>query len=250
MTTPEERHILLQGSYNFRDVGGYRAAAGSVVRWQRLYRSDALHRLTLTDLDRLQAIGVSTLLDLRTADELAASGQSPLIERQGVRHHHVPFVQDLDDHREKGKPVEMDRLYRDLLEQSADALRGVFLDLAEDSTYPAVVHCTAGKDRTGMTVALVLRILGVADPDIARDYALTYGYLEDYNSRRRAAGEQILFADAAPELLASNPELILGLLTTVDQRYGSSEQFLRDCGLPTDAFGQIRELLLDRPAPE
>jgi protein-tyrosine phosphatase len=164
----------------------------------------------------------------------------------GVTHRHVPFIQDLDDHIDNNAPVSMDELYVGMLEHGAESLRGVFLALAEESTYPAVVHCAAGKDRTGMTVALVLRTLGVSDADIALDYTLTYGYYEEYNETLRAMGRGPLFEGLPPELLIATPELILGLLRVIDERFGSSEQFLLDCGVPPDAFDQIRHLLLDR----
>jgi hypothetical protein len=98
MTAPIERRIRLQGSYNFRDIGGYASATGQTVRWKRLYRSDALHQLTPEDLEILQPLGVSTLLDLRSIGELELTGQSQLVSEQGAIHRHVPFVQDLDDH--------------------------------------------------------------------------------------------------------------------------------------------------------
>mgnify|MGYP001225635034 CR=1 FL=1 len=249
MTAPADRRIRLQGSYNFRDVGGYVAANGQIVRWRRLYRSDALHRLTGEDLDILQPIGVSTLLDLRTLRELEETGHSQLVSAHGVTHRHVPFIQDLDDHIDSDAPVSMDDLYVDMLDHGAASLCGVFQALAEESTYPAVVHCAAGKDRTGMTVALVLRTLGVSDADIARDYTLTYGYYEEYTELLRSMGRGPLFAGLPPELLIATPELILGLLRVIDERFGSSEQFLLDCGVPADAFDQIRYLLLDRDIP-
>jgi protein-tyrosine phosphatase len=248
MTAPIERRIRLQGSYNFRDIGGYATSNGQTVRWKRLYRSDALHLLTPDDLEILQPLGVSTLLDLRSIVELELTGQSQLVSEQGVIHRHVPFVQDLDDHLDLTEVPSISDLYVDMLDHGADSLSNVFRALAEPATYPAVVHCAAGKDRTGMTVALVLRTLGVSDEEIGVDYALTHGYYEEYTEMRRAIGQGPLFEGLPPELLMASPELILGLLQVIDERYGSSEQFLLECGVPRDAFVEIRNLLLE-PGP-
>jgi protein-tyrosine phosphatase len=245
MTAPIERRIRLQGSYNFRDIGGYASANGQTVRWKRLYRSDALHLLTPEDLEILQPLGVSTLLDLRSLAELELTGHSQLVSEQGAIHRHVPFVQDLDDHIDLTEFPPMSDLYIDMLNHGADALCNVFLALTESATYPAVVHCAAGKDRTGMTVALVLRTLNVSDDDIAVDYALTHGFYKEYNEIRQAMGQGPLFEGLPPELLMASPELILGLLQVIDERYGSSEQFLLECGVPQDAFAEIRNQLLE-----
>jgi len=87
-----ERRIPLAGAANFRDLGGYPTQDGRRVRWRRLFRSDRLAELSPADVDVLRELGITTVFDLRTADELDRHGTSPLYEH-GVIHRHVPFVE-------------------------------------------------------------------------------------------------------------------------------------------------------------
>ena len=89
----EARLVPLEGSFNFRDLGGYPGAGGRTTRWGRLYRADALHELTPGDVDRLRGMGLRTVVDLRTERELARTGRGPL-EPEGVAFHHLAVVQE------------------------------------------------------------------------------------------------------------------------------------------------------------
>ena len=89
----ESRLVPLQGSFNFRDLGGYPGRGGRLTRWGRLYRADALHELTAADVAHLRHLGLRTIVDLRTERELARSGRGPL-EPEGVAFHHLAVVQE------------------------------------------------------------------------------------------------------------------------------------------------------------
>jgi protein tyrosine/serine phosphatase len=240
-----DRRIKLQGSYNFRDIGGYAGADGRTVRWQRVFRSDALARLTEDDLATLRPIGVRTLIDLRTIPELEQSGPSQLIDAHGVRHRHHPFFQDPVHPDRLNELPDLPLLYAGLIEQGAETIRGIFEALADDATYPAVVHCAAGKDRTGIVIALLLRTLGVDDETIVTDYALTETYFTEYTDAQRRAGVTPLFDGLRPELLSAHAETMFGFLQVVDTRFGGAGQLLADSGVPAGAASELRNLLLE-----
>jgi protein-tyrosine phosphatase len=168
------RHIEFARLYNFRDVGGYRTDGGMEVRWRRLYRSSSLHMLADDDLDRFRALGVRTVIDLRHPSEVAYRGRAP----QGPNYHNLPVEhRRWDTVRDYHPDAGVARFFADrYLEVSQDGhreLRSALEVIAEAENAPMVVHCAAGKDRTGLLVALVLRLLGVSEEDVVADYALT-----------------------------------------------------------------------------
>lgn len=249
MTTTNGRHLLLQGSANFRDLGGYAGVDGRTIRWKRLFRSDALAHLTEPDLATLGPIGVTTIVDLRSHDELAESGPSPLIAAHGARHRHLPFLSQSAAPVDYSQLPPLSELYVQMLERGAPTIKAVFELLADDATYPAVVHCAAGKDRTGVTVALVLRTLGVDDETIAADYALTGIAMERILDRLRAAGRLEQLASIRPDMFTADAATMLGFLATIDRQFGGTDQILADSGVPSGATEQLRALLLEPTRP-
>lgn len=241
-----ERRISLQGSTNFRDIGGYATQDGQTIRWKRLYRSDALARLTEDDLVVLSPLQVATLIDLRSHQELTQTGPSQLVSALGATHRHLPFIAETTNPLDYASLPPLSDLYVQMIEQGAPTVRAVFEALADNTTYPAVVHCAAGKDRTGVTVALVLRTLGVSDDIIAADYALTDGYLAEGIEKLRALGEVEQYSKVPPGLLRAHAETMLGFLATVDSRFGGSDKLLADAGVLPGTQAEIRNLLLER----
>jgi protein-tyrosine phosphatase len=252
MTTLEqeyERRLVLEGAMNFRDLGGYPTQDGRRVRWRRLFRSARLVDLTPTDIDVLRRLGIATVFDLRTADELERHGTSPLYDH-GVIHRHVPFVQEVGNTgaaeaaSEQSVEERRPNLYIDLIERAQPAIGEVFTALAEPHHYPAVFHCAAGKDRTGMTAALLLHALGVDDEVIAEDYALTAQYLHYTDEQLEQMAKEYNIT-VTREQLGADPETILTLLRTLDQRYGSVLAFLARCGVTYTMLGALQEQLLE-----
>ncbi len=247
-TQERERRIRLQGSFNFRDIGGYQTIDERTVRWERVYRSDALYRLTEQDLTTLQPLKVATLIDLRTPKEVEAGGPSPLIATQAVRHRHHPFFQDPVDPDKLNDLPDLPVLYAELIETGADTIRGIFTDLTDEANFPAVVHCAVGKDRTGIVIALLLRTLGVGDATVAADYALTEPYLLAFVDELQRTGNGHYVEGVRRELMLAPIETMLGFLDVVDTRFGGTEQLLTDSGVPTDVRDQLRHLLLEPQA--
>jgi protein tyrosine/serine phosphatase len=242
-----DRRIRLQGSYNFRDLGGYTTAEGRSIRWERLYRSDALFRLTQDDLETLKPLGISTLIDLRTMAEVERTGPSPLLAAHGTRHRHHPFLNDPVDQDDLDALPALSDLYAGLLTTGAETIRGVFDTLANTSTYPAVIHCAVGKDRTGIMVAILLRSLGVADETIAADYAITETNFAELIAFLQATNNTELLAEinqVRPEILAAPAATMREFLALIDSRFGGTAQLLTDSGVPAGAVAEVRSQVL------
>src|SRR5256714_3214386 len=169
-----ERRIRLEAVFNFRDLGGYKTDDGRMVRWRQLFRADGLYRMTPADAETVRELGINSVLDLRTEDEIGTRGRFP-VDKVPVEYHHLPFldvVPDPDFYPTPVPPGFMAEHYHDILHGGTDHVVGALRILAQPEAYPAVFHCAAGKDRTGILAALVLSLLGVPDEDIAEDYGL------------------------------------------------------------------------------
>jgi protein-tyrosine phosphatase len=243
------RELTVDGAYNVRDVGGLHARGGAVVRRGLLYRSGDLGRLTAAGADRLRALGVATIIDLRTTAEVERRGRYPF-EEHGIAYRHRPLL-NLSATEPEAQladlpPDVLDRLYRHLAEQGAASLALVLTWLGEEPTLPALVHCVAGKDRTGLVIAVLLALLGVADEDIAADYALSEAALVAF---RRWAEEHD--ADVAgwltrvpAMLLESRPETMLEFLSWLRDQHGSIEAYVRSIGVGDATLAALRRRLL------
>src|SRR3954462_10875474 len=172
------RHLALQGASNFRDLGGYPTADGRITRWRQIFRSNHLGQLTAADIEIVRALGVRSAFDFRGIEERAA-GVCVVNE---IAVHSLPIeptvVAALRAELGRGRltaPVALELMresYRNYVRHNTASFRNLFGHLLEDRA-PLVIHCTAGKDRTGFASALILHALGVADEIIAEDYLLT-----------------------------------------------------------------------------
>ncbi|MBO0868415.1 MAG: tyrosine-protein phosphatase [Micromonosporaceae bacterium] len=231
--------------FNFRDLGGHRTSTGRTVHFGRLYRSDSLHRLSTQDGERLASLGVRTVLDLRRPGEIARDGRVP--ESLGLAYHniypeHREWDPELYDPAAGAQRYLADR-YLDMAEEGLVGLGAALQLIAEPVHAPVVIHCMAGKDRTGVLSALTLSLLGVPDADIAADYALS------------AAGQQRLAAmlrKEIPEQAAAipdhfvrcPPQAMLLFLADLRQRYGSVAGYVAGAGVTDVHIAALRTHLL------
>jgi protein-tyrosine phosphatase len=242
-----DRELLLEGSVNFRDLGGLTARTGAVVRAGRLFRSDALARLTSADLERLAGLRISTLIDLRTVDEITRTGPSPLLNH-GAAHLHLSILDGDVTTREYDPDRTLGALYEEMLRTAGRRFRAIFETLAEPERLPAVVHCTAGKDRTGVTVALVLRLLGIPDELIVADYAITDRNIARLIESRRRAGQPISSVRVPEQFMRAVPETMETFLATIDDTWGSVDSYLDFIAVSPATRTAIRENLLSPAA--
>jgi protein-tyrosine phosphatase len=256
-----ERLVALEGTLNFRDLGGYVGDGGRRVRWGRVFRSDHLANLTAEDVGRLEAIGVRTVIDYQGAHERVGEAPSALPEAT-VRRLERPIVDGpadgitfydrvMDRSITRFETADLTEFYLRTLERSA-AIFGEVLGLIADPDHHAVVfHCRAGKDRTGLTAALLLGALGVADADILDDYVLTNRYRSGRRMEilRPELASKGIDIEAFEPLFIAPRETMAATLAGLHERYGSVADYLRSAaGLDDAVLADLRHALLEPPA--
>jgi protein-tyrosine phosphatase len=244
------RDLVWDGVLNVRDVGGHPTADGRETQFGRIVRADNIRRLSDEGWKALVAYGVRTIVDLRTDDEVAADAPAEL----PVEVLHAPFMVDSPKIFEaaeaasaKAKDVaEATReVYLIFLEGFRPNVANVIRAIAEAPEGAVLVHCAGGKDRTGLTVALVLRIAGVGLEDIADDYAVSEERLRPRHERWFAEAEDEAELERLRRITATPAAAMVGVLEELERRYGSVEGFLRAGGAPEDIGERLRARLLD-----
>ncbi len=173
-----ERLLPLERGSNFRDIGGYAAAGGKHVRWGMIYRSGATPVLSDADLQRIKALGLANMLDLRSDEERVLAPS----KIYGVPYSAVAYSMASINVNLSGVsgPQTMGSVYRNFPTLLAPQLRILFAKLV-NSEQPIVYNCSAGQDRTGFATAMILTALGVPRETIFKDYNLSTGYRHPEN---------------------------------------------------------------------
>jgi len=251
-TRDPRRHPLdLERVFNFRDLGGYVGLGGRTVAWEHLYRADGLNRATDTDVERLRSIGIRTIVDLRTHAELKDSGTAA---HESLEAHfaHRPLIDELwpdDDVARRADPHRylVDR-YHEMADRAASVLPELIGWVADHpERMPVVFHCSAGKDRTGVTAAVLLGLAGVDHATIADDYHLSALAMADLVAWVRTLDTEAATAmvDQPPVFLQCPPEAMSTFLAELDARYGDMEGFVRSLGVDDATIGRYRAVILD-----
>ncbi|PWR10251.1 protein tyrosine phosphatase [Micromonospora acroterricola] len=241
----DNRHISLPATFNFRDVGGYAAHDGRTVCRGRLYRSDSLHRLGEHDRDAFAAIGIRTVIDLRRPAEVDRDGRVPAYPGLTYRHIHPEHADWAEQPHEEGVSLARylaDR-YADLAQTGTAGLAEAVGLIADSANAPVVVHCVAGKDRTGIVCALTLAVLGVDDADIVADYALSTEASARFSAWLAATTPG--GANLPAPFLASPAETMETFLAELREGHGSVEGYLRHAGVTDEQLAALRDHLLD-----
>lgn len=246
-----ERLIRFDTCFNFRDLGGYETHDGSRVRWKTLYRADTLHRLDGRDLDLFLELGLRTIIDLRSQHELDDHGR--LRHDGALVVHHVPMIDVVGGPRRPvetapdASPRSVGEGYISMADEGRRAIGDAVGLLADPGALPAVFHCTAGKDRTGILAAIVLGAIGVRDDDIVHDYMMT-----GESRAARSAYLQVhepdyyeFLAGLPATVREMHPEAIPTLLAWIRAEHGSVPAFLLASGVAEDTLAALRENLLD-----
>jgi protein-tyrosine phosphatase len=249
-----ERVLPLQGATNFRDVGGYRTADGRRVRWGVIYRSAELSGLTAADQAFLNELGVRTIVDLRSTSE-RTSQPTALSGPTIVSHDYRLDISALAPLFRPGADGEQARVamttfYPAMLDSHGQHFRDVFQALLEGQG-PVLYHCSAGKDRTGVTTALVLSALGVPRETIVADYLLSNRYyrLAPEAASARAADPSLrAFASLPPEVArvlgGVEPEYLLAVFAEIDRR-GGVDAYLATLGVGPAEVAKLKTAYLD-----
>ncbi|WP_298880460.1 tyrosine-protein phosphatase [uncultured Bradyrhizobium sp.] len=222
------RHLALQGASNFRDLGGYATTDGRTTRWRHIFRSNHLGQLTAEDIEIVRSLGVKSAFDFRGLEERTA-GVCVVNE---ITVYSLPIeptvVASLRAELARGAltaPVALELMresYRNYVRHNTHSFRTLFGHLLEDRA-PLVIHCTAGKDRTGFASALILHALGVPDEVIAEDYLLT-----NRHYKREASSVSDLPVDVLDAIGSVNASYLAAAFDAVSRDYGDVETYLRD----------------------
>ena len=244
-----DRHIPFEGCFNFRDIGGYPTTDGRTLKWGKYYRAGRQDRMTPADLAQARDLGVRTQIDLRKNDEVSDQGRGPL-ETMGAKYAHLPVIPDggtdilaqlVGDTGISGKR------YLGYLEFGGETWIKMFEIFAEPDDHPIVLHCTAGKDRTGVSTAFLLSVLGVDRKIIEADYLLTN---VDVNRQVDFVEQHVGLPEgmSRDEMMhhAGVPETAMfDFLDGLDERWGGAMGYLREIGISEDTFTAVRHNFLD-----
>jgi protein-tyrosine phosphatase len=270
-----KRWLHLDGTANTRDLGGLPTTDGGTTAFGRVLRSDNLQDLSAADVQTLVGrIGVTEVVDLRTTAEILLEGRGPLRDVAAVTHRHFSllperglhtdvFAAELDDAEvraqlpagwgesllprqvapgDEGEPPAV-RSYLGYLTDDPEQVLGALRSLATGGPGAAVVHCAAGKDRTGVVCALALAVAGVTPEAIVADYALTAQVIDAVVARLSAT--ETYAEDMARPIEHHTPraETMRRVLDIVDQRWGGPLGWLTRHGFGTDEQASLRARL-------
>jgi protein tyrosine/serine phosphatase len=251
---PVNESRRLEGVPNFRDLGGLSTADGGRTRRGVVFRSSGLEELTAADLRYLvDDLGLRTVFDLRSPDDIETV--EPLVDA-GVRVVNYPIVRPGSSTslrrpmRTDGR-VDVPRVYRMFLDSSATSIASIFTDLVNDAT-PALFHCAAGKDRTGVLAALLLGAVGVTRDEIVDDFMASAPVLDEitaYLQRRPAYADVVLHFP--PGTMDAEPAFIEDFLDAIESEHGSIGTWLIDQGGVSSAtIEQWRRKFVEDTAPD
>ena len=227
-----------------RDLGGLTTADGRRVRRGALVRSDQLCRLNDDGRGALVAHGVRTVIDLRTPAEIAKD-PDPIWDEQGVDYLHIPQQDEVLWRELDG--FARTRAERDaaVIDRRAVHIASMARAVANAAPGGVLIHCLAGKDRTGIAVAMLLGLVGVSDADIAADYALSEAALAPERVAALAAATDDDARARIERGYDSRPETMLATLTHLRTRHGGAKAYLTQAGLSDADIDRIRARLLD-----
>ena len=244
-----DRHYPFEGCFNFRDIGGYLNQDGMRVKKGLYFRTGRQDRMTQKDLAKLSDLKISTQIDLRKPDEVLDQGKGPL-EAMGANYINIAVIP-------KGGSDQLSKLvgdtgisgkrYLGYLEFGPTSWLRLFGILSNLENLPVVLHCTAGKDRTGVSTAFLLSVLGVNRDLIEADYLLTnldterqadfiestVGYPDGYDR------ESMITAAGVPK------DAMKDFLDGVESKWGSAVEYLKKIGVTEEQMEMVRNNFLE-----
>ena len=239
-----ERHYSFEGCFNFRDIGGYLNQEGKKVKRGLYFRAGRQDRMTNKDLAQLSDLNIATQIDLRKQEEVLDQGKGPL-QDMGAKYINISVIPEGGSEKLNklvGDTGISGKRYLGYLEFGPTSWLRLFGILAEEENLPVLLHCTAGKDRTGVSTAFLLSVLGVSRDIIEADYLLTnldterqadfiestVGYPEGYNR------EKMISIAGVPK------DAMKDFLDGVESKWGSVIEYLEKIGVTREQMDQVR----------
>ncbi|OTA58634.1 tyrosine phosphatase [Hypoxylon sp. EC38] len=270
----------IPGLPNFRDIGGYpvsgspqdgASATHKIVRRGLIYRSSEPSKVTEDGILKLKGLGIEKVFDLRSAVEIEAGQRDgfgwKVKEIDGARREFVPVFLDQDY-----SPEALALRYKNYSSESAEGFIAAYHDILEAAASPTnsyrpfktilehlassspsppapcLIHCTAGKDRTGVICGLILSLCGVDDEIVAHEYSLTDLGLKERHEElitHLMSNPSLRDPAAAKRMISSQKQAMLGTLATIREKYGSVEKCVVDLGLLSpEGIKQLRNNLI------
>jgi protein-tyrosine phosphatase len=237
--------IDIDGTFNFRDVGGY-PARGGTTRSGQLFRSDSLAGVTAAGTGDLAALRIGVVVDLRSDLERRQDHSRDVLP--GAVHVYLPIHGGSRSSLVDDGPITLVGLYRQVLTDSAWSIATAISVIADSGTRPVLVHCTAGKDRTGLVIALALEAAGVERAAVVADYTqsalnLDGVWIDQAMSAMVSRGVPI--SPRLFEALGGSPDhAMTEVLAWLDREYGSTVAYLTAHGMPDESVEELREKLV------
>ncbi|MDH8702137.1 protein-tyrosine phosphatase [Dysgonomonadaceae bacterium PH5-43] len=240
----QNRHIPLEGTFNLRDLGGYKTKQGKVVKQGKVFRSDSLENLSDSDLQYLSDIPLVTIVDFRSEEEVSmAPNKVPSSVKQMHNLHISPGSMKPENITKMAETIPMDNIMQKMYNilVSDDAIINQYkklFALLQDDKAPLLFHCSAGKDRTGIASLLFLLSLGVDEEQAIEDYLLTGLYIKPKYAAFLEENPQFVKAFEVERSFAE------AALNSIKAEYGTVEDYLQKA-LSVD-LDKMKEIYLDK----
>lgn len=239
-----ERKLIINDLDNFRDLGGIKTKDNRFVNWGRFYRSDALNALLSSEFNYIHGLDIQRVFDLRSDFEIkTAKDNLP----KNISYEHFPIFADNDSGMLQGLQAKMAKgsftkadaeqllidTYKSFANEDAVKFNKLLHQIFIEYDYPSIFHCTAGKDRTGFTAAMILSILNVDRKTILDEYEMTNFYtkakIEDLmkNVSKLGYGDKIEPA-AIEAVMSVNKKYLQASFDIIDNKYGGIDAFIKN----------------------
>ncbi len=258
------RVIHLTGATNFRDFGGYFNSNEQQVKWKMLYRSDELTRLDDDDIAKVRSLGLNRIIDLRQQPEIDQNGLDKTYSGREQKYDFIPYVFGDPYLMESGaqpglewdvNQIDFDSLYINILEHNKEGIRQAFERFVHFAQYPLLLHCTQGKDRSGVLSALVLLLLDIPESVVMADYLITDQLTNIERGMQAIQGYLETFKDTIPEgitaqdwrpMLSCQPQALVNMFAYLRTEYNGITRFLDSVGITLNQQQAIREIPLEK----
>lgn len=247
------RNVNIPGIQNFRDLGGYKSTdTGKTISWGMLYRSAQIDSISPCSRRELKNMGVRTIIDLRSEEE---RHNYPQLGDNEFKIVHIPIptgnmesiLQGIQKEKIKSDTIYrlVERMNRELVANYQKEFKEVFNVLLNPDCYPAVIHCTSGKGRTGVVSALLLAALGVNEDVIMSDYRLSNDYFNIPKASKYAYELPVNSQEAITTIYSAKEDFLNAAKEQIESEYGSVQVYLKKgIGLSAEEIEQLRSILL------
>lgn len=238
-----KRHLILEGSDNTRDLGGYPLRGGS-TRWKVFLRADNLDLLSSASQQVLVDYGLTTVIDLREESE-QERWPDVFARHSKVHYLNIPFMGSAEISKRISELPTREAIYAYQLEACGPAICQI-MDALAQANGCALFHCAGGKDRTGIIAAFLLALAGVEPDVVAHDYALTAQYMEKkFGVLREEARERGYDLKRFEIDIACPSDSMIATLEHLEKQWGGAEGYLRSMGVSDQTIATLREKITD-----